>query len=192
MAPSQETHNDSSLSNDNTPVPQSNDHQPRKKKISWLGSGGLDTSDTSRLSSSAYSSAKSRARRSSSRSRLLKRDSKPEDRHAALDDEEGHAEFFLTLLYESLDDSKLFFFGSVGILVVWSVLCALFSEWLHKKAYDEGSARALKWLDNIENCSSAIRTLGTLFVFTLVFRFQTCYGKLFCVFWTHKMIAICC
>ena len=118
MAPSQETHNDSSLSNDNTPVPQSNDHQPRKKKISWLGSGGLDTSDTSRLSSSAYSSAKSRARRStsfarrpSSRSRLLKRDSKPEDRHAALDDEEGHAEFFLTLLYESLDDSKLFFFA---------------------------------------------------------------------------------
>ena len=183
MAPSQEIHNDSSLSNGNTPVPQSNDHQPRKKKISWRGE--LDTSDASRRSSTLF------ARRPSSRSRL-KRDSKPEDRHAALDDEEGHAEFFLTLLYESLDDSKLFFFGSVGILVVWSVLCALFSEWLHTKAYDEGSARALKWLDNIESCASAIRTLGTLFVFTLVFRFQTCYGKLFCVFWTHKMIAICC
>lgn len=175
MAPSQETHNDSSLSNDNT-IPQSNDHQPRKKKISWRGSGGLDTSDTSRLSSSAYSSAKSRGR-STLFARHGRRPSS-RDRHAALDDEEGHAEFFLTLLYESLDDSKLFFFGSVGILVIWSVLCAFFSEWLHKRAYDEGSARALKWLDNIESCASAIRTLGTLFVFTLVFRFQTCYGKL--------------
>ena len=75
-----------------------------------------------------------------------------------------------------MDDSKLFFFGSLGILVVWSILCALFSEWLHNTA-DEGSARAQKWLVDIDNCTSAIRTLGTLFVFTLVFRFQTCYDR---------------
>ena len=89
---------------------------------------------------------------------------------------QGHAEFWLTLLYESLDDSKLFFFGSVGIMVVWSVLCAFFSEWLHNTA-DDGSVRAQKWLVDIDNCTSAIRTLGTLFVFTLVFRFQTCYDR---------------
>ena len=44
---------------------------------------------------------------------------------AVLDGEEGHAAFFLLLLYQSLDDNKLFVSGSIGLLVVWSMACAI-------------------------------------------------------------------
>ena len=63
------------------------------------GSGGLDVSDTSRLSSSARAKSKRRSsiftgRRPSSRRRLKhNNNSSPEDRHAALDDEEGRFMF---------------------------------------------------------------------------------------------------
>ena len=63
------------------------------------GSGGLDVSDTSRRSSSARAKSKRRpsifTRRPSSR-KQLKHNSSPEDRHAALDDEEGR---FLFICY---------------------------------------------------------------------------------------------
>mmetsp|Transcript_36691 Transcript_36691/g.82517 ORF Transcript_36691/g.82517 Transcript_36691/m.82517 type:complete len:421 (+) Transcript_36691:330-1592(+) len=85
-------------------------------------------------------------------------------------------EFFLTLLSESLDGSKVFVAGSVLSLSAWSVLCALFSGWLAGLAND-GVPRAERWLEHIQECSSAIGVIGTLFVFTLVFRFNQCYDR---------------
>lgn len=102
---------------------------------------------------------------------------KPEDCLALEDDVEGHATFFLTLLYESLQDSKLYVAGSIGLLVTWSVLCALFAEWLRQHARDNPGGRSEMWLEDIENCYRAISILGSLFVFTLVFRFNICYDR---------------
>ena len=116
MAPNntEQTFNDSSLSNDNSDnniniatIPQSQlDDQyqaPNKKKTSISfhssanGSGGLDVSDTSRRSSSS-TRAKSKRRSSLFTRRPSFLDafvqiSNPEDRHAALDDEEGRFSF---------------------------------------------------------------------------------------------------
>mmetsp|Transcript_12153 Transcript_12153/g.27729 ORF Transcript_12153/g.27729 Transcript_12153/m.27729 type:complete len:422 (-) Transcript_12153:206-1471(-) len=85
-------------------------------------------------------------------------------------------EFFLTLLSESLDGSKVFVAGSVLSLSAWSVLCALFTGWLAELAND-GVSWAERWLEHIQECGSAIGLLGTLFVFTLVFRSNQCYDR---------------
>ena len=96
-----------SVDNNSAMIPQSqlDDQQaPNKKKTSISfhssanGSGGLDISDTSRRSSSS-ARAKSKRRSSSlftrrpSSRKHIKHNSNPEDRHAALDDEEGRLMF---------------------------------------------------------------------------------------------------
>ncbi|KAL7539907.1 hypothetical protein ACHAWF_006532 [Thalassiosira exigua] len=99
------------------------------------------------------------------------------DRRANLDDKEGKAEFFLTLLYHSLDDSKLYFASCITLPIVWSCVCAWFSRWLRARARDDPGGEAFFWLEDIQNSRHAITVLGTLFVFTLVFRFNTCYDR---------------
>ena len=128
------------------------------------------------LDSSVRSSRSTGSRRRST-FKLRRKPANAQDRLALVDDEEGHAECFLTLLYESLEDSKLFVAGSIGVLILWSVGCAIFSEWLRQKAHDDPGGRAERWQEDIEACRSAISILGTLFVFTLVFRFNTCYDR---------------
>lgn len=100
-----------------------------------------------------------------------------QDRLAELDDEEGKSEFFLTLLIESLDDEIPWFIKTTLLLTVWAVLCSLFSYWLRDMALQNPGGRAEVWLEDIQNCKSAISILGTMFVFTLVFRFNSCYDR---------------
>eukprot|EP00984_Skeletonema_dohrnii_P020107 scaffold9720_cov122-Skeletonema_dohrnii-CCMP3373.AAC.3 len=82
-------------------------------------------------------------------------------RHAEVDDEEGKAQFFLILLLESVEDSAAFFAGT---------------ELRALAAIDPGGL-AQQWLDDIESCKNAVSVVGTLFVFTLVFRFNACYDR---------------
>ena len=87
------------------PQSQNDDHQAPKERATSItfhsstsGSGALDTSDTS-SSDSADRHAKSKrrsslfTRRPSSRKHHKNYNSNPEDRHAALDDEEGRLMF---------------------------------------------------------------------------------------------------
>ena len=144
MAPNntEQTFNDSSLSNDNSDnniniatIPQSQlDDQyqaPNKKKTSISfhssanGSVGLDVSDTSRLSSSARTKTKRRSsiftgRRPSRR--RLKHNSSPEDRHAALDDEEGMFMFIYYCL--CVEVGKEGYKGGYGVIRGLLQLCA--------------------------------------------------------------------
>ena len=109
-------------------------------------------------------------------SRIINRQ-QSQDRLAELDDEEGKSEFFLILLIESLDDEIPWFIKNTLLLTVWAALCAYFSSWLRDMALQNPGGREEVWLQDIENCNSAISILGTLFVFTLVFRFNSCYDR---------------
>lgn len=110
------------------------------------------------------------------KSRIINRQ-QSQDRLAELDDEEGKSEFFLFLLIESLDEEIPWFIKNTLLLTVWAALCALFSSWLRGMALQNPGGREEVWLQDIENCNSAISILGTLFVFTLVFRFNSCYDR---------------
>ncbi len=48
---------------------------------------------------------------------------------------------------------------------------------MRELALADPGGRAERWMEDIESCKSAISILGTLFVFTLVFRFNTCYDR---------------
>ena len=97
--------------------------------------------------------------------------------HIDYDDEEGKAEFFLLLLFESIEDSALFFAGSILAVFVWSVICAWGGTRLVEYDVANPGGAAEKWVADIENCKSALSIIGTLFVFTLVFRFNACYDR---------------
>jgi len=98
-------------------------------------------------------------------------------RNMGLDDEEGKSEFFLVLLLQSIGDSGIFFGACILIVLVWSILCAWGSQWLHVLAESNPGGAAERWIEDIENCKNALSIVGTLFVFTLVFRFNACYDR---------------
>jgi len=47
----------------------------------------------------------------------------------------------------------------------------------HSSADTNPGGTAERWVENIENCRSALSIMGTLFVFTVVFRFNACYDR---------------
>ncbi|KAL7451233.1 hypothetical protein ACHAWC_003053, partial [Mediolabrus comicus] len=55
-------------------------------------------------------------------------------RHAEIDDEEGKAQFFLTLLFQSIEDSACFFASTILFLVTWATICAYGAYELRKVA----------------------------------------------------------
>lgn len=98
---------------------------------------------------------------------------------ANFDDNSGHynsTKWFWQLLLESIDGSYYYVFASLTFLTVWSCLCAWFASWLAAKAKG-GDALARGWLLHIQNCRVPISILGTLFTFTLIFRFNSCYDR---------------
>mmetsp|Transcript_12356 Transcript_12356/g.18990 ORF Transcript_12356/g.18990 Transcript_12356/m.18990 type:complete len:453 (+) Transcript_12356:45-1403(+) len=110
-------------------------------------------------------------------------------RHAEVDDEHGKSEFFLTLLLQSVEDSLPLFVGTILFLLVWALLCSFCAQLLRDQAAadavaayadqdtEEVASRAKQWLEDITECKSAVSIIGTLFVFTLVFRFNACYDR---------------
>ena len=51
---------------------------------------------------------------------------------------------------------------------------------------------AERWLDDIESCKNAVAIVGTLFVFTLVFRFNACYDRWWDsrIFWVRDVLRL--
>eukprot|EP00571_Detonula_confervacea_P012224 CAMPEP_0172297716 /NCGR_PEP_ID=MMETSP1058-20130122/634_1 /TAXON_ID=83371 /ORGANISM="Detonula confervacea, Strain CCMP 353" /LENGTH=451 /DNA_ID=CAMNT_0013006895 /DNA_START=372 /DNA_END=1727 /DNA_ORIENTATION=- len=98
-------------------------------------------------------------------------------RNIGYDDENGKSEFFLLLLFQSVGDSGAFLGGCILIVLVWSIICAWGSQWLHELADSNPGGAAERWVEDIENCKNALSIVGTLFVFTLVFRFNACYDR---------------
>ena len=98
-------------------------------------------------------------------------------RHAELDDEEGKAQFFLTLLFQSIEDSAGFFASTILFLVTWSTICAYGAYELRKVAAADPGGIAEQWVEDILNGKNAVAIIGTLFVFTVVFRFNACYDR---------------
>jgi hypothetical protein len=84
--------------------------------------------------------------------------------------------YFYCLLH-SVEDSATFFVGNILLLVVWAIICAFGAEELRARAALDPGGVAERWVYDIENCKSAVSIIGTLFVFTLVFRFNACYDR---------------
>jgi predicted membrane chloride channel (bestrophin family) len=98
-------------------------------------------------------------------------------RHAEIDDEEGKAQFFLTLLFQSIEDSAGFFASTILFLVAWASICAYGAYELRKLAAADPGGVAEQWVEDIDNGKNAVAIIGTLFVFTVVFRFNACYDS---------------
>jgi len=96
---------------------------------------------------------------------------------AEIDDEDGKAQFFLTLLFQSIEDSATFFAGTILFLVIWAIVCSLGAQELRARAAADPGGFAEQWLEDVESCKNAVSVLGSLFVFTLVFRFNACYDR---------------
>jgi hypothetical protein len=149
----------------------------REATSSKSGSNDISAINNNRsCSASIRGTIDSIDRSAKSRRRIIPR-RQSQDRLAELDDEEGKSEFFLILLIESLDDEIPWFIKNTLLLTVWAVLCALYSSWLRDHALQNPGGNAEVWLEDIQNCNSVISILGTLFVFTLAFRFNSCYDR---------------
>ena len=64
---------------------------------------------------------------------------------------------------------------------------------LRERAATNPGGVAELWLDDIESCKNAVSIIGTLFVFTLVFRFNACYDRWWeaRIFWVSYSINSC-
>lgn len=92
----------------------------------------------------------------------------------------------------SFEDSATFFAGNILFLVVWAIICAFGAEKLRARAALDPGGVEERWVYDIENCKTAVSIIGTLFVFTLVFRFNACYdrwweSRIFWVSFLHYM-----
>jgi hypothetical protein len=85
--------------------------------------------------------------------------------------------FFLTLLVQSTEDSAGFFASTILFLVAWSTICAFGAYELRKLAAADPGGAAERWMEDIDNGKSAVAIIGTLFVFTVIFRFNACYDR---------------
>lgn len=104
--------------------------------------------------------------------------SKSERRHATHDgSDEEESELFLVLLYKSISGSKRFITLSVGAIVIWSIICSYGASLLLEAAESKPGGSAERWVENIENGKLPLALIGTLMVFTLAFRFNTCYER---------------
>ena len=88
----------------------------------------------------------------------------------------------------SIDDAKAQFAGTVLFLLAWAILCSYGTHTLRAQAAANPGGLAEQWLYDIESCKTAVSVLGSLFVFTLVFRFKACYDR----WWEARCIWVSC
>ena len=84
---------------------------------------------------------------------------------------------YLHLHLGSIDDAKAHFIATVLFLLAWATLCAFGAQELRALAAADPGGVEEQWLEDIDNCKTAVWIVGTLFVFTLVFRFNACYDR---------------
>jgi len=90
----------------------------------------------------------------------------------------GSSKYSLGAIKEVLFSNPKFMFGSLFYIVVWSCLCA-YGETKIQILAEEGGPDSLasKWLEYVESASRPLGIIGSLFSFSLVFRFKMCYDR---------------
>lgn len=69
-------------------------------------------------------------------------------------------------------------FGSIFSITIWSSLCAYGSSKLEYLSEELGpDSDAAKWLEYFDSASKPLGLIGSLFSFSLVFRFKVCYDR---------------
>ncbi len=96
--------------------------------------------------------------------------------------------YLLHNLIRSIDDAKAQFATTVLFLLAWATLCSFGAHELRALAAADPGGVADQWLDDIESCKTAVSVLGSLFVFTLVFRFNACYDR----WWEARIYWVSC
>lgn len=85
-------------------------------------------------------------------------------------------------MYEVISGHLLFIFGSLLYFGLWSSLCAYGAIRLELEAQAQENntlqdSNIREWLNNIKAASDPLKVIGTLFSFSLVFRFNICYER---------------
>ncbi len=88
-----------------------------------------------------------------------------------------HYHYLQYLHLSSIESAKAEFVGTALCSFLWATLCSFGAQELRALAAADPGGVAEQWLDDIESCKNAVSVLGSLFVFTLVFRFNACYDR---------------
>ena len=93
----------------------------------------------------------------------------------------GSSSQFNFLLATMLTGISYYYILSLFAIVFWSCVCSWYMEELKVMA-DEGNTNAKKWVTWLDETD--VRMIGSLFVFSLVFRFNQCYNR----WWQGRML----
>ncbi len=83
----------------------------------------------------------------------------------------------LKLLCGTVFQDYKFIIGSLLFIGVWSAICAYVAFLLDSKAQEDPDGSTAQWLEFIEKGSDPLKVTGSLFSFSLVFRFKVCYDR---------------
>jgi putative membrane protein len=100
-------------------------------------------------------------------------------KHHRLDDKLGQTEdenFFQKCLF-TLQTHRGFLFSSLLFLIAWSCLCVWAALMLQKEDDSVPDGIVSDWLQWLDGAGDKLRLMGTLFAFSVVFRFNRCYDR---------------
>ena len=70
-----------------------------------------------------------------------------------------------------------FFIGNLVVISLWSMICAWLSIRLQQKAEEDPTSTAADWVVWLEGARNPLNLIGTMFIFSLAFRFNQCYSR---------------
>ena len=70
-----------------------------------------------------------------------------------------------------------FFIGNLVVISLWSMLCAWLSIRLQHTAEEDPTSTAADWVVWLEGARNPLNLIGTMFIFSLAFRFNQCYSR---------------
>jgi ion channel-forming bestrophin family protein len=85
--------------------------------------------------------------------------------------------FCLRSIVVSLRSHRVFLFSSIAILLLWCCLCVYAAQGLVDFAEANPDSRAEQWLRWLDAAGEKFRLMGSLFAFSVVFRFNRCYDR---------------
>jgi len=83
---------------------------------------------------------------------------------------------FIKILFKTIFRDK-FIIRSLLFIVVWSSVCAYSMSLLIYDAQKNPNGKSSEWIEWIEMGNNPLRVVGSLFSFSLVFRFKVCYDR---------------
>lgn len=98
-------------------------------------------------------------------------------RQRATDEEQNSSQSLFMKLSAYTSGCTFFFFANLTAIVGWSCVCAWAAGVLQEQAEHQPGGTADRWLEWIESSVTTIKVVGSLFTFSLVFRFNQCYSR---------------